>query len=87
MSKHHAFHWPDHNIGKRESRRIREEHNAFFNDYHELREIASELLAELNSAHEIHVWPEGDEGHHKPGAGDCAMCQAIKRAKAALNEK
>lgn len=31
-----AFHWPDHNIGKRESRRIREEHNALFNSHAEL---------------------------------------------------
>jgi hypothetical protein len=35
MQRHNAFHWPDHVIGKRESRRIREEHNALYNDYHE----------------------------------------------------
>lgn len=34
--KHTAFHWPDHNIGKRESRRIREEHNALYNSHAEL---------------------------------------------------
>lgn len=36
MSAHHAFHWPDHVIGKRESRRIRDEHNALFNSHAEL---------------------------------------------------
>jgi hypothetical protein len=33
---HTAFHWPDHTIGKRESRAIRESHNALYNDYHRL---------------------------------------------------
>lgn len=31
-----AFHWPDRVIGKRESRRIRDEHNALFNSHAEL---------------------------------------------------
>jgi hypothetical protein len=31
-AKHTAFHWPDHTIGKRESRAIRESHNALYND-------------------------------------------------------
>lgn len=30
------YHWPDHVIGKRESRTIREEHNALGNLAHEL---------------------------------------------------
>ena len=34
--KHNAFHWPDHVIGKRESRRIRDQHNALFNSHAEL---------------------------------------------------
>jgi len=33
--KHSAILWPDHAIGKRESRAIREAHNALYNDYHE----------------------------------------------------
>ncbi len=34
MQKHSAIHWPDHCIGKRESRRIRDAHNALYNDHH-----------------------------------------------------
>lgn len=30
------WHWPDHNIGKRESRRLREEHNATVNSHEEI---------------------------------------------------
>jgi len=33
---HTAFHWPDHVIGKRESRHIREEHNALYNSHADL---------------------------------------------------
>jgi hypothetical protein len=32
MSAHTPWLWPDHCIGKRESRRLREEHNATVND-------------------------------------------------------
>ena len=42
--RHEFFHWPDHVIGKRESRQIREAHNATLNDYHELLETTRELL-------------------------------------------
>ena len=45
--KHHthtAFHWPDHNIGKRESRAIREAHNALYNDYKELEAALGRIL-------------------------------------------
>ena len=41
-TKHTAFLWPDHNIGKRESRRILEAHNALYNSH-------AELLAALQS--------------------------------------
>lgn len=37
-----TWHWPDHVIGKRESRRLREEHNALANSH-------AELLAALQS--------------------------------------
>lgn len=36
MSAFKAFLWPDHVIGKRESRQIREEHNALYNSHAEL---------------------------------------------------
>ena len=44
----HAFHWPDHNIGKRESRRIREEHNALFNSHAELVTALEQLTKEVH---------------------------------------
>ena len=43
-TKFHAFHWPDHVIGKRESRRIRDEHNALFNSHHELASKLREVV-------------------------------------------
>lgn len=39
-SKFHAFHWPDHVIGKRESRTIRQEHNMLFNSHDDLLTLA-----------------------------------------------
>lgn len=36
---HYPILWPDHNIGKRESRRIRNEQNALYNDYRRALEI------------------------------------------------
>lgn len=46
--QHSAFHWPDHAIGKRESRRIRNEHNALYNEYHELLDLLVELVNSPN---------------------------------------
>ena len=40
-----AWHWPDRRIGKRESRRLREDHNETYNRYHETREALIEMLA------------------------------------------
>lgn len=40
------FWWPDHVIGKRESRAIREQHNALFNSH-------AELLIELHAGTKI----------------------------------
>ncbi len=42
------WHWPDHVIGKRESRRLREEHNARMNERHEAKEALNEIHATLN---------------------------------------
>jgi len=47
-TKHTAFHWPDHVIGKRESRQIKEAHNALYNDFHDLLEALRDLLAYAN---------------------------------------
>jgi len=42
------WHWPDHVIGKRESRRLREEHNARMNERHEAKEALSEIHSIMN---------------------------------------
>ena len=42
--KQTTWHWPDHVIGKRESRRLREEHNALANSHSELVAVLSQLL-------------------------------------------
>ena len=46
-----TWHWPDHVIGKRESRRLREEHNALAGNHNELVAALSQLLntCELNT--------------------------------------
>lgn len=46
--KHTAWLWPDHNIGKRESRRLREEHNALYNSHAELLGALEGLAKETN---------------------------------------
>lgn len=54
--KFSAFHWPDRIIRKRESRRIREEHNALFNSHAELLEIVREAVdhwAEFDNDDEV----------------------------------
>lgn len=51
---HTAFHWPDHVIGKRESRRIRDAHNALYNSH-------AELVAELEKcAADLKICAESD---------------------------
>lgn len=48
--KHTAFHWPDHVIGKRESRRIRDQHNALFNSHAELLGALQDALKVIQTA-------------------------------------
>lgn len=43
MQKHSAIHWPDHCLGKRESRRIRDAHNALYNAH-------AKLIADIRQA-------------------------------------
>lgn len=44
MNAHTAWLWPDHAIGKSESRRLREEHNALLNSHAELLEALRDML-------------------------------------------
>lgn len=46
---HSAYLWPDHTIGKRESRALRDSHNALYNDYHNLLAVNAELVRALES--------------------------------------
>ncbi len=41
------WHWPDHVIGKRESRRLREEHNARMNERRELLHVLEKALPQI----------------------------------------
>ena len=47
-TKQTTWHWPDHVIGKRESRRLREEHNALANSHAELSSSLSAMLSVFN---------------------------------------
>lgn len=60
--RHKSFLWPDHNIGKRESRRIREEHNAAIN-------ALAEALAACRMV--VERWESGDL------AEAARACQAV----------
>ena len=57
-TKQTTWHWPDHVIGKRESRRLREEHNALANSH-------AELFAAL---HEIAERPADVPGYNSASA-------------------
>lgn len=52
-SRFHAWLWPDHFIGIRESRRLREEQNALFNSHCELLECLKLALPVLEAVHEV----------------------------------
>ena len=47
MTKHASFHWPDHTIGKAESRQIRETHNAAINALYRMDFLKDEQEREL----------------------------------------
>lgn len=47
METFKPFLWPDHNIGKRESRRIREDQNALYNAFHKQRAECQQFRALL----------------------------------------
>lgn len=51
--KHTAWHWPDHIIRKRESRRLREEHNALYNSHAELLEAITRITEKVKRANDI----------------------------------
>lgn len=48
-TQHTTWLWPDHRIGMRESRRLREEHNALVDSHAELLVACKELLAEWDA--------------------------------------
>lgn len=52
-----SWQWPDHNIGKRESRRLREEHNRATNAHAELLEASHLLLGVIGS-----LWTRDSKG-------------------------
>lgn len=59
--KQTTWHWPDHVIGKRESRRLREEHNELANSHYELLLIAEQVMnltLDENDPCHIAIWQE-----------------------------
>ena len=50
--KQTTWHWPDHVIGKRESRRLREEHNTLANSHAELMKAIDNALESLAADYE-----------------------------------
>ena len=65
-TKQTTWHWPDHVIGKRESRRLREEHNALANSHAELVLIAQAYRNYLKTM--AHTDGEVATFHHIEGA-------------------
>ena len=61
-TKQTTWHWPDHVIGKRESRRLREEHNALANSHAELVLIAQAYRNLLKTM--VHTDGEVATYHH-----------------------
>lgn len=58
-----AFHWPDHVIGKRESRRIRDAHNELYNSHAYLLE-AVKLAVPCVKAAQAAAAVAGDKAAH-----------------------
>jgi hypothetical protein len=70
-TRFNAFHWPDHVIGKRESRRIRDAHNDLYNSHHELLTALVFVLPSIRGAYE----------QDSDWSGDLTMVEnAIERA-------
>lgn len=74
-----AFHWPDHVIGKRESRRIRDEHNALYNSHAELAAALADLFEQCAMMHKY--WGEGNNTVAADAAQDRARA-ALAKARA-----
>ena len=82
--RHKSFLWPDHNIGKRESRRIREEHNAAINDMSELLEALRETLEFAIEANNRLPSPESKEEMESGFGCNSWTVEVFKRARAAI---
>ena len=78
-TKHMSWLWPDHVIGKRESRRLREEHNAVVNSQAELLEACELCVEELFQLHE-QTHPDCIADRPKR----CPSRAALEKARAAI---
>lgn len=78
--KQTTWHWPDHVIGKRESRRLREEHNALANSHAELMKVIRDALESLAADYE-HMCDIG-KPHEIDEAGEIYMGAKVALAKA-----
>jgi hypothetical protein len=74
VNKHAAFHWPDREIGKRESRLIRDEHNALYNSH-------AELLVAISALAEAYFpWA----GAVAKTQGESSLAAHVRNARAAI---
>ena len=82
--RHKSFLWPDHIIAKRESRRIREEHNAAINDMSELLEALRETLEFAIEANNRLPPPESKEEMESGFGCNSWTVDVFKRARVAI---
>lgn len=67
-----AWLWPDHRIGKRESRQLREEHNKLVNSHADLVIASKQLIARDDEPyHRSH-----HRSHQRLGVGGNLMCKS-----------
>jgi len=88
-SRFHAFHWPDHVIGKRESRRIRDDHNALYNSHAELLRALRLCEKPMQIALDSAEWREAhkpDIAQEAPNSPELAFALAAVRNSIAQAE-
>ena len=76
----HCWLWPDHTIGERESRTLREEHNALANDYDNLKTQNALILRSFNFVHAEKLAQEYERDELK--AVNAEMLEALEALKA-----
>jgi hypothetical protein len=69
--------WPDHKIGKRESRKLREEHNALMN---QSADLLAALMEMMDQAGEVYPHFESERGQANIAKARAAIARATGAA-------